>query len=45
MGTHGCSTKKGETTFYGYGNNTSDFIVYTNLGDECISKRINFPLN
>jgi len=42
---NGCSTKKGETTFYGYGNNTSDFIVYTNLGDECISKRINFPLN
>ena len=42
---NGCSGRNGETTFYGYGNNTSDFIIYTNLSDGCISNRVKFPLN
>ena len=41
---NGCSGKSGETTFYGYGNYTSDFIINTNLGDGCVSNRIAFPL-
>ena len=42
---NGCSGRNRETTFYGYGNNTSDFIIYTNLSDGCISNRVKFPLN
>lgn len=43
---NGCSTSSGETVFYAYGNNTSDFAIWTNTGDggECLFNRVNFPL-
>ena len=43
---NGCSPVSGETVFYGYGNNTSDFAIWTNTGDgsSCLFTRVNFPL-
>jgi len=43
---NGCSPVSGETVFYGYGNNTSDFAIWTNTGDggACLFNRVNFPL-
>lgn len=41
---NGCSSNNGTTSFYGYGNGTSDFIIYTNIYGECINDRVNFPI-